>query len=215
MVAKKIKTNKNTPKTIIVICTEGDADELVFKRLINYYQINGWLTPGDLKYHKACGFPNESEIRSKLIQIQHIYNKKEIYFRTVMCEYDTDVLEKNNYIAPDWRIVEKNLKRDLPIKSFCRIEAKTSIEDWILDDLAGLLQALGLPKNTKPKGKSGQDKVKYLFLKKGLVYDRHKGEFNIKPVIDKLDIAKIREARKKELKEFEMLLGVKIMDKKE
>jgi hypothetical protein len=32
----------------------------------------------------------------------------------------------------------------------------------------------------------------------------------IKPIIDKLDIGKIREARKRELKDFEKLLGVEL-----
>ena len=52
--------------------------------------------------------------------------------------------------------------------------------------------------------------MKNLFQKKSKVYDRHKGKLKIKPIIDKLDISKIREARKKELKEFERLLEVKI-----
>ena len=93
---------------------------------------------------------------------------------------------------------------------FCRIQAKTSIEDWMLDDLEGLLKALDLPLNTKPKGQYGQDKVKALFRRKNIVYDRHKGRLKIKQYLDKLDIAKIREARKKELKEFEGVLGISI-----
>lgn len=93
---------------------------------------------------------------------------------------------------------------------FCRIQAKTSIEDWMLDDLEGLLKALDLPLDTQPKGQYGQDKVKALFRKKNIVYDRHKGREKIKPFLDKLDIAKIREARKKELKQFEKLLGVSL-----
>ncbi len=80
----------------------------------------------------------------------------------------------------------------------------------MLDDLDGLLPALDLPKDTKLKGTTGQEKVKNLFQKKSKVYDRHKGKLKIKPIIDKLDISKIREARKKELKEFERVLGVNI-----
>ena len=47
-----------------------------------------------------------------------------------------------------------------------------------------------------------------LFVKKNIVYNRQKGRNSIQKYIDKLDIAKIREARKKELKDFEKLLGV-------
>ena len=112
----------------------------------------------------------------------------------------------------------KNIKNDIEnkfnVKDFCCIEAKTSIEDWMLDDKEGLLKALGLPLDTNPKGQYGQDKVKDLFRKKNIVYDRHKGKEKIQPYLDKLDIAKIREARKKELKEFEKLLGVKGLDMK-
>ena len=45
---------------------------------------------------------------------------------------------------------------------------------------------------------------------KGTSYFRNKGLDKIKPVIDKLDIGKIREARKKELEGFEKLLGFEL-----
>lgn len=205
-----MKTKKDKRKNIIVICVEGDADELIFRHLLEYYQKEGWCCPGELKYHNANGFPSESEIRSKLNQIQRIYSNKTLFFHTVLCEYDTDVFEDGACHLPDWSKVRKSLERDFPYVNFCQIEVKTSIEDWMLDDLDGLLKALKLPMGTRPKGRTGQDKVKALFRKKNIVYDRHKGKTRIKPIIDKLDIAKIREARKKELREFEKLLGVTI-----
>lgn len=70
--------------------------------------------------------------------------------------------------------------------------------------------ALNLPLDTQPKGHNGQEKVKNLFQKKNIEYDKHKGKEKIKPILDKLDIAKIREARKKELKEFELLFGIDV-----
>ena len=149
-------------------------------------------------------------MKTKLAQIQQANNKTAIAFNTVFCEYDTDIFEKGLQKQPDWKKVEDNLRQQYDISHFSRIEAKTSIEDWMLDDLAGLLQALGLPKDTKPKGSSGQEKMKSLFLKRSMVYDRHKGNLKIKPIIDKLNISKIRNARKKELKEFERLLGVNL-----
>ena len=205
-----VKTKKDKRKNIIVICVEGDADELILRHLLEYYQKEGWCCPGELKYHNANGFPSESEIRSKLNQIQRIYSNKTLFFHTVLCEYDTDVFEDGACHLPDWSKVRKSLERDFPYVNFCQIEVKTSIEDWMLDDLDGLLKALKLPMGTRPKGRTGQDKVKALFRKKNIVYDRHKGKTRIKPIIDKLDIAKIREARKKELREFEKLLGVNI-----
>ena len=205
-----MKTKKGKQKNIIVICVEGDADELIFRRLLDYYQKEGWRCPGELKYHNANGFPSETEIRSKLNQIQRIYSDKTLFFHTVLCEYDTDVFENGACRLPDWSKVRKSLEKDFPSVNFCQIEAKTSIEDWMLDDLDGLLKALNLPKSTRPKGRTGQDKVKDLFRKKNVVYDRHKGKLKIKPIIDKLNIGKIREARKKELGEFERMLGISI-----
>ena len=137
-------------------------------------------------------------------------SKNPVEFEAVVCEYDTDIFEKGIQQEPDWKKVEKNLKQNNNVTRFCRIQAKTSIEDWMLDDREGLLKALDLPLDTQPKGQYGQDKVKALFRRKNIVYDRHKGREKIKPFLDKLDIAKIREARKKELKEFEKLLGVNI-----
>ena len=90
------------------------------------------------------------------------------------------------------------------------MRAETSIENSLLDDTEGVLNALGLPKNTKVKGTSGQNKMENLFLLKGTSYFRNKGLDKIKPVIDKLDIGKIREARKKELEGFEKLLGFEL-----
>lgn len=208
MVGKK--QNIRSPKNVTLIFVEGDADELIISRLLAYYRGTGWCQQGDVKVVNMRGFPSESQIRSKITRFQHISKGKQIIFNTVFCEYDTDIFEKGIQERPNWKKVEDNLKRQYNIAHFGRIEARTSIEDWMLDDLDGLLTALGLPKDTKLKGTTGQEKVKNLFLKKSKVYDRHKGKPKIKPFIDKLDIAKIRKARKKELKNFEKTLGVEL-----
>lgn len=204
------KQNINDKKTVTVIFVERDADELIINRLLDLYRENGWRCHDYLEVKNTNGFPSESKMKKKLAQIQQAHNKMQVEFNTLFCEYDTDIFEKGIQEKPDWKKVENNLRQQYDISHFSRIEAKTSIEDWMLDDLEGLLQALGLPKDTKLKGNLGQEKVKNLFLKKSMVYDRHKGKLKIKPIIDKLDIGKIREARKKELKEFERLLGVNI-----
>jgi hypothetical protein len=204
------KQDIQNKKTVIVIFVEGDADELIINRLLDFYRENGWRCHDDLEVKNTNGFPSESKMKKKLSQIQQTNNKMQVEFNTVCCEYDTDIFEKGIQEEPNWKKVEDNLKRQYDISHFSRIKAKTSIEDWMLEDLDGLLQALGLPIDTKLKGSLGQEKVKYLFMKKSMVYDRHKGKLKIKPIIDKLDIGKIREARKKELKEFEKLLGIEL-----
>ena len=204
------KQDTKNRKTVTVVFVEGDADELIIGRLLDYYREKGWRCQGDLMIKNTNGFPNEKKMKSKLTQIQQTTTKMQVLFNTIFCEYDTDIFEKGIQEQPDWKKVEDNLRRQYDISHFSRIEAKTSIEDWMLNDLDGLLLALGLPKDTIPKGNTGQEKVKNLFLKKSMVYDRHKGKTKIKPIIDKLDMGKIREARKMELKEFEKLLGVEL-----
>lgn len=201
------KKAKIKPECIKVIFVEGDADEIVFEKLIDYYRSNGFKK--QIKIINTHGFPDEKEMRKHLETIRRC-SKTPVVFDTVVCEYDTDVFVKNSKQKPDWKMVEANLKRLFEVIHFCRIQANTSIEDWMLDDLEGLLKALCLPLNTQLKGQYGQDKMKALFRRKNIMYDRYKGREKIKPFLDKLDVAKIREARKKELKGLEKLLGIDI-----
>lgn len=204
------KQNIINQKTVTVIFVEGDADELIIRKMLDFYREHGWNCLDDLEIKNTNGFPGENKMKAKLAQIQQANTQTKLVFNTVFCEYDTDIFEKGLQKKPDWKKIENNLRRRYDISHFSRIEAKTSIEDWMLDDLTGLLQALGLPKDTKPNGNTGQEKMKSLFSKKSMVYDRNKGKLKIKPIIDKLDIGKIRNARKKELRDFERLLGVNI-----
>ena len=204
------KQNIINQKTVTVIFVEGDADELIIRKLLDFYREHGLNCLDDLEIKNTNGFPGENKMRAKLAQIQQTNTQTNLVFNTVFCEYDTDIFEKGLQKKPDWKKIENNLRRRYDISHFSRIEAKTSIEDWMLDDLDGLLLALGLPKDTKPKGNSGQETVKSLFSKRNMVYDRNKGKLKVKPIIDKLDIGKIRNARKKELRDFERLLGVNI-----
>ena len=199
------KQAKIKPDCLTVIFVEGDADEIIIDKLISYYRSNGLKK--QTKIINTRGFPGEKKMQQGLTKT-NMCSKNPVEFEAVVCEYDTDIFEKGIQQEPDWKKVEKNLKQNNNVTRFCRIQAKTSIEDWMLDDREGLLKALDLPLDTQPTGQYGQDKVKALFRRKNIVYDRHKGREKIKPFLDKLDIAKIREARKKELESFEKLLGV-------
>ncbi len=203
------KGKKEVGEEMCVIFVEGDADELIINRLLEYYKANGWQRPNGIRVFNTHGTPIWRNMRVGLISIQQC-QASHVSFRAVCCEFDTDVYSKGIQTEPDWKEVEKNLKKVFGVREFCCLRAETSIENWMLDDTEGVLNALGLPKNTKVKGTSGQNKMENLFLLKGSSYFRNKGMEKIKPIIDKLDIAKIREARKKELKEFEKLLGVEI-----
>lgn len=192
-----------------VIFVEGDADELIINRLLDYYKTKGWNRSKGIRIFNTHGTPIWRNMRVGLVGIQQSQDVT-VRFRAVCCEFDTDVYVKGIQIEPDWKNIEKKLKKEFGVQEFCCVRAETSIENWMLDDTEGVLNALGLPKNTKLKGTSGQNKMENLFLQKGSSYFRNKGAEKIKPIIDKLNIAKIREARKTELKEFEKLLRVVI-----
>ena len=195
-------------KEMLVIFVEGDADEMVINGLLDYYRSKGWHTNVSIKVVNTHGFPNETKMKSQLTRINETETKKTIQFKAVCCEYDTDIFDKGIQNKPDWKKIEKNLKNEFDMLNFCRIEAKTSIEDWLLDDSEGLLKALNLPTDTIIKGTSGQDKVKKLFKKSNIMYDRFKGKEKIKPYLEKLDISKIAKSRKNELKELKKILKV-------
>ena len=133
------KQDTKNRKTVTVVFVEGDADELIIGRLLDYYREKGWRCQGDLMIKNTNGFPNEKKMKSKLTQIQQTTTKMQVLFNTIFCEYDTDIFEKGIQERPDWKKVEDNLRRQYDISHFCRIEAQTSIEDWLLNDLDGLL----------------------------------------------------------------------------
>lgn len=199
-------------KEMLVIFVEGDADEIIINRLLDHYRSNGWKYESDIKLKNTHGFPDEKKIKAYLTTIIETMSEKIIKFKAVCCEYDTDVFEKGTKQRPDWEKIGNNLRDNYGVNEFCRIEAKTSIEDWMLDDSEGLLKVLHLPLSTNIKGMSGQDKVKSLFRKKNIMYDRSKGKNTIKKYLDNLDISKIANNRKVELKDFENILGVKNND---
>ena len=200
----------------IVFIVEGDADELIMRKLIDYYRQHGWQSTQSIDYYNVHGFPTEKKIKQKLTGIQQTKSDKEIKFSTVCCEFDTDVLTVNRqFEEPDWEEIEREIKGRFPVEHFCLVKAKSSIEDWMLDDTDGLLKALNLPLNTKVSGSTGQEKVAYLFRKKNIKYDRTKGRENIEKYINALDIEKIFNSREKELSSLENALGFNRIPKQE
>ena len=203
------KKNKKPVYDCIVFIVEGDADELIMRKLIDYYRQRGWQPKQSIDYYNVHGFPTEKKIKQKLTGLQQTKSDNEIKFSTVCCEFDTDVLTVNRqFDEPDWRGIERDIKDRFPVEHFCLVKAKSSIEDWMLDDIDGLLRALILPLTTKVTGATGQEKVASLFRKKNIKSDRMKGKASIEKYINALDIEKIRISRKKELSSLEKALGI-------
>lgn len=202
------KKNKQTYECIVFI-VEGDADELIIRKLIDYYKQHGWKPTQSIQIKNVHGFPTERRINQKLTEITQTHSNKNVRFITVCCEFDTDVITvKRQFDEPNWDDIEKTLNTRYGLDHFCLIRASSSIEDWMLDDLDGLLKALKLSPKTKPQGTTGQEKVSSLFRRRNIKYDRAKGKDLIGTYIKNLDIERIHDSRKKELSSLEKALGI-------
>ena len=98
-------------KEMLVIFVEGDADEMIINGLLDYYRSNGWHTNVSIKVVNTHGFPNETKMKSQLTRINVTATKKPIQFKAVWSEYDTDIFDKGIQNKPDWKKIEKNLKK--------------------------------------------------------------------------------------------------------
>jgi len=196
---------------LCVIFVEGDAEEILFNNLKKSYLSDGCQYDIKVINMNAGGYANQ--VAGKLRGLRQNEKYKDCNIKIVCCEYDTDVYEKLQRKKPNWMSLYKSWRK-FHIEHCIRIEAKSSIESWMLDDKDNLLKALGLTITEDEfaslrKGKSSQEIVKALFKRKNKVYDKYKGHKNIQPIIDKLDISVIRKKRSRELNELERLLGLK------
>ena len=88
-----------------------------------------------------------------------------------------------------------------------RPNAYRMIEDWILDDIAGLSRYLKLNEVPKLSGDNAFNKIQTLFKRANKVY--LKG-ISIKGFVGEMDFTPIRKCRKSALSELETLLNVNI-----
>lgn len=198
-------------KDLCIIFVEGDAEEILFNKLKQIYLSEGCRCDIKVINMNTGGYANQ--VAGKLRGLRQNDKYKDCNFKVVCCEYDTDVYEKLQRKKPNWTSLYKSWKK-FHIEQCIRIEAKSSIESWMLDDKDNLIKALGLNisgeelKNLS-KGKTSQEVVKALFKKRNKIYDKYKGKHNILPYLDKLNISKIRDCRESELFELEALIGLK------
>ncbi|MGM9767261.1 MAG: hypothetical protein ACI3Z0_02200 [Candidatus Cryptobacteroides sp.] len=109
--------------------------------------------------------------------------------KTVCCSYDTDIFEVKQPQIVKWDAIEKSVKR-MGIDEFIRIGVKSSIEDWILDDVQGVCNFLRLKQVTSSlNGMNGYQKLLDLFKRARKTY---KKGYAAKGLIDTLDMGIIR-----------------------
>lgn len=193
----------------IVIFVEGDTDEVFFKALLEYYKN---VSQTELVPCEVCNLKGVTRYTSKLLaklknDIVPEAKSKNINIKTVCCTYDTDVFEVRNPLMVNWDTIRKSVKK-IGVNDFIRIGVCSSIEDWILDDMAGLCAYLKLKQAPKSlKGTDGNAKLCDLYSRARRTYSKG---YATREMIKALDLSIIRTKRFSDLCELEHALGVRI-----
>ncbi len=191
----------------VLIFVEGDTDEVFFKALINYYVS---VSSNELLPYEVCNLKGVTRYSSKLLaKLKNEYlptAKLGSYkIKTVCCSYDTDVFEVKQPQIVKWDDIGKNVKR-MGIDEFIRVGVKSSIEDWILNDIHGICNFLRLKQvPSSLKGINGYQKLLDLYNKARKTY---KKGYETKELINALDMSAIRNKRQDVLAPLEEALGV-------
>ena len=191
----------------VLIFVEGDTDEVFFKALINYYVS---VSSNKLLPYEVCNLKGVTRYSSKLLaKLKNEYlptAKLGSYkIKTVCCSYDTDVFEVKQPQIAKWDDIGKSVKR-MGIDEFIRVGVKSSIEDWILNDIHGICNFLRLKQvPSSLKGINGYQKLLDLYNKARKTY---KKGYETKELINALDMSAIRNKRQDVLAPLEEALGV-------
>ena len=195
-----------TPSHVLIF-VEGDTDEVFFKALIDYYAS---VSSNKLLPYDVCNLKGVTRYSSKLLaKLKNEYlptAKTGSYkIKTVCCSYDTDVFEVKQPQIVKWDAIGKSVKR-MGIDEFIRVGVKSSIEDWILDDMHGICNFLRLKQvPSSLKGINGYQKLLDLYNKARKTY---KKGYETKELINALDMSAIRYKRQNVLAPLEEALGV-------
>ena len=191
----------------VLIFVEGETDEVFFKALIDYYAS---VSRKKLLPYEVCNLKGVTRYSSKLLaKLKNEYlptAKLGSYkIKTVCCSYDTDVFEVKQPQIVKWDDIGKSVKR-MGIDEFIRVGVKSSIEDWILNDIHGICNFLRLKQvPSSLKGINGYQKLLDLYNKARKTY---KKGYETKELINALDMSAIRNKRQDVLAPLEEALGV-------
>jgi hypothetical protein len=191
----------------VLIFVEGDTDEVFFKALVDYYAS---VSSNKLLPYDVCNLKGVTRYSSKLLaKLKNEYlptaQTGSYKIKTVCCSYDTDVFEVKQPQIVKWDAIAKSVKR-MGIDEFIRVGVKSSIEDWILDDVHGVCNFLRLKQvPSSLKGMNGYQKLLDLYNKARKTY---KKGYETKELINALDMSTIRNKRQDVLAPLEEALGV-------
>ena len=193
----------------MVIFVEGDTDKVFFDRLIQYYREYSTTEVVSCEVRNLRGV---SRYTNKIVgKLQNDICpkalKKGMAVTAVCCSYDTDVFEYAERPVVDWNNVEREVKK-LGIRDFCHVRVEQMMEDWLLDDMAGICAYLKLKKVPESlSGETGYQKMQSLFKRANKIY--LKGN-SIAPMLVSIDMSVIRQQRQMSLARLEAILNVTI-----
>lgn len=192
----------------LILFVEGDTEVEFYKKVVynarSLHPENRFDTYIEYRNVKGVGGFKSNAIRKFKKEIKPKYGEECIY-TVVLCS-DTDVFEFSPKPPIKWKEVERDLYENGASK-IIHVKAKHLIEDWFLYDAEGIVGFLRLGKNAKINGKSGYEKLQNLYRQANKVY--FKGAKS-NGMIAKLDIDKIVNSVRDQLKPLYDVLGVKI-----
>ncbi len=181
----------------LVLFVEGETEMEFYKQVVACArkQLPGKIFDTGIEYRciKGIGGFKNDVIRKFVKDIKPKYESN-CTFTVALCR-DTDVFEFSSKPPVRWDEVENALLESGASKVI-HIEARHCIEDWFLYDVEGINAFLRLSKKTKASGKSGYEKLQYLYKQANKVY--YKG-IKSNGMIAHLDMAKIAKAVKDQL----------------
>lgn len=193
----------------MVIFVEGDTDKVFFDCLIQFYREHSTTEVVSCEVRNLRGVTRyTNKIVGKLQNdICPKALKKGMAVTAVCCSYDTDVFEYAERPVVDWNKVEREVKK-LGIREFCHVRVEQMMEDWLLDDMAGICAYLKLKKVPESlSGETGYQKMQSLFKRANKIY--LKGN-SITPMLATIDVSVIRQQRQTSLARLEAILNVSI-----
>lgn len=190
----------------LVLFVEGDTEVEFYKQIVTnarkLHPKGRFDTNIEIRNVRGVGGFKSIALRKFLKEIKPKY-EGDCEFTIVLCS-DTDVFEFSPKPPINWDVVKKELRSNGASK-IIHVQAKSSIEDWFLYDVEGLLGFLRLSKNTKVTGKNGYDKIQRLYKQANRVY--YKG-IKSNGMIQHLDIEKIAKSTKDQLNPLYKALGI-------
>lgn len=190
----------------LVFFLEGDTEVEFYKQVVanakKLRPTGRFDTNIEYRNVKGVGGFKNIALRIFMKDIKRKY-EADCEFTIVLCS-DTDVFEFASKPPIKWSEVKQAFMNEGAVKVI-HVQAKRSIEDWFLYDMDGILGFLRLSKNTKVSGKNGFDKLQRLYKQANKVY--FKG-IQSNGMISRLDIEKIANAVKDQLKPLYKALGI-------